>query len=146
VTRQKKDPDSPLPIRRHAMQQTATLLRRMAYEAGRAEKSGGPDPVHDLRVSIRRLAQSLRVFGEFFPRGAPKKIRRKLKILMKAASDVRNRDIALELLAETGMPHDGSVIQSISQERREAEKAFRAALKNWSRRNSFRKWRSNLGL
>jgi CHAD domain-containing protein len=133
-------------MRRHAVQQTATLLRRMAYQAGRAAKSRDSESIHDFRVSIRRLAQCLRIFGEFFPPGTAKKIRRSLKPLMQSAAEVRNRDIALELLlAARGAP-DAPLMQSISQERGEAEKALRSVLKRWSRRDSFRKWRSRLEL
>jgi CHAD domain-containing protein len=118
----------------------------MAYQAGHAAKSRNPDSVHDFRVSIRRLSQSLRIFREFFPPGAAKKIRKSLKGLMQAASEVRNRDIALELLERANMTANTALVQSISQERRDAEEALLAALRRWTRRHSFQRWRSRLGL
>ncbi len=133
-------------MRRHAVQQTATLLRRMAYQASRAAKSRDSESIHDFRVSIRRLAQCLRIFGEFFPSGAAKKIRRSLKPLMQSAAEVRNRDIAIELLLAAHVAPHAPLVQSMSQQRREAEKAFRSVLKQWSRRDSFGKWRSRLDL
>ena len=118
----------------------------MAYQAGHAATSRNPDSVHDLRVSIRRLSQSLRIFRELFPPGAAKKIRKSLKGLMQAASEVRNRDIALELLEQANMTADTALVQSITQERRDAEKVLLSALRRWNRRHSFQKWRLRLGL
>ncbi|MGE5648037.1 MAG: CHAD domain-containing protein [Acidobacteriota bacterium] len=129
-------------IRCHAERQTATLLRRMADQAGRAASSDDADTVHDLRVSIRRFSQALRIFRQFFPHGAAKKIRRRLKRLMAAASEVRNRDIALELLEQAGEPRNERLVE----ERRRAGKDLRAALKRWSRRNTQQRWRARLGV
>jgi CHAD domain-containing protein len=128
-------------MRRHAMQQTATLLRRLAYDAGRAAKSGGADSVHDLRVSIRRLAQCLQVFGQYFARGKTKKIREKLKEIIELASDVRNRDVAVALIGE-----ESNLTPLLVRERREASRVLTGALKRWTRRDSYRKWRSRLEL
>jgi CHAD domain-containing protein len=128
-------------MRRHATQQTATLLRRLAYNAGRASKAGGADSVHDLRVSIRRLAQCLLVFGQYFPRGKTKKIHARLKQILDLASEVRNRDVATVLLAP-----ESDLAPLLARERREASRLLTAALKRWTRRNSYRKWRSRLDL
>jgi CHAD domain-containing protein len=130
-----------LTMRRQAMQQTATLLRRLAYDAGRASKSGGADSVHDLRVSIRRLAQCLQVFGQYFPRGKTKKIREKLKEIIDLASEVRNRDVAVALIGE-----ESNLTPLLARERREASRLLTAALKRWTQRDSYRKWRSRLEL
>jgi CHAD domain-containing protein len=118
----------------------------MAFQVGRASKTRDAECVHDLRVAIRRFGQCLRAFGQFFPPGASKKIRRNLKKLMTHSSEVRNRDIALGLLAEAQEPPDSTLVRALSQDRRNAEKAFVAALKQWSARHSFRKWRSGLDL
>ena len=135
-----------LAIRRHALHQTATLLRRLAYDAGRASKSNAVDSVHDLRVSIRRLAQCMQVFGQYFPRGKTKKIHATLKQILDLASEVRNRDVAAALLAKAHVAPDSELALLLARERREASRLLTVALKHWARRNSYRKWRSRLEL
>lgn len=137
---------SAVSIRRHGLQQTATLLRRLAYNVGRASKSSGAGPVHDLRVSIRRLAQCLQVFAQFLPRAKAKRIRGRLKRMLDEASEVRNRDVAAALLAKAGVAPDSPLALELARERREAARQLTVALKHWMRRNSFRKWRSRLEL
>lgn len=134
------------PIRKHAREQTAALLRRLAFQVTRTSKLAHAEAIHDLRVSIRRFAQCLRVFGEFVAERKAKKIRRNLKALMDLASQVRNRDVALEFLAGAGFRSDAPMVSVISQQRDAAERALRAALRDWTRHHSFRKWRSHLGL
>src|ERR1039457_5426985 len=63
-------------MRDYARLQTATLLRRMAFQLNRAERHTDPDSVHNLRVSIRRLSRCLRTFAPLYPDRYWKKIRR----------------------------------------------------------------------
>ena len=65
-------------IRDHAAGQASALLRRLAFQASRTARLSDAGSVHDLRVSIRRLAQCLRVFGQFFPRERGKKSQHRL--------------------------------------------------------------------
>ena len=133
-------------VRGYATEQTATLLRRLAFQASRTAKMPDPDAVHDLRVSLRRLAQCLRVFHQFFPRQRNRKIQQKLEAVMDLASEVRNRDIALMLLASAPPLSDSWLLRVLSQERTEAESSLAAALERWNRRNFHKRWRSRLGL
>jgi hypothetical protein len=71
-------------MRDYARQQTAILLRRLAYQLNRAARNGDADSIHDLRIAIRRLSRCLRVFAPFFPADSWKKIRRRLAELMEA--------------------------------------------------------------
>jgi CHAD domain-containing protein len=137
---------SGIPIGDYARRQASDLLRRMAFQANRVARVKDPEVVHDLRVSIRRLTQCLRVFDEFFPGGQAKRLRRKLRGVMDLASEVRNRDIALSLLGAARIPGGSALAQGLSQERKAAERALLAGLKRWSRRDSERKWRARLGL
>ena len=135
-----------IPVRDYAAEQTSTLLRRLAFQASRTAKMADVDAIHDLRVSIRRLAQCLRVFSQFSPRERTKKIQKRLEAVMDLASEVRNRDIALKLL--TGAPplSDSTLAQVLSQERTEAERSLVTALERWNRRSFHKRWRSRLGL
>ncbi len=134
------------PMRSYAAAQTSDLLRRVAYQANRTSRLKNADAVHDLRVSIRRLSQCLRVFCQFFPHESGKRIRLKLDRVMDLASEVRNRDIASELLRKAAFPAGSPLVRTLLQERQQAERALVAALKRWNRKDSQRKWRSKLGI
>ncbi|MGA2434252.1 MAG: CHAD domain-containing protein [Bryobacteraceae bacterium] len=133
-------------MQKHVREQTAALLRRLAYAANRGAKSVAPDGVHDLRVAIRRLSLCLKLFSQFLPPAAVKKIRRNLKDLMELSSEVRNRDVALAFLAKAEVPPDSVLVTSIAGMREEFERRLRIALRGWSRRHKFRKWRADLEL
>jgi len=75
-----------------------------------------------------------------------KALRRKLGEIMGLASEVRNRDIALDLLRAARFPAGSAIARSLAQERKEAVSALEASLKRWSRRDCEKKWRARLGL
>src|SRR5689334_22620842 len=83
---------------RFASTQAQRLLGKLAFQVRRAAKRPDEDAIHDLRVAIRRLSQCLREFRAFFPRQESKKILKQLGRLMDLAGEMRNRDIAVELL------------------------------------------------
>ena len=90
-------------MKKYALQQARRLLNRLHVQIGRAAEQGDPDAIHDLRVAIRRFNQCLRVFAQFFPTRKARKIRGRLKGIMDLAAEVRDRDIALELLDASGI-------------------------------------------
>jgi CHAD domain-containing protein len=135
-----------IPVREYAVEQTSTLLRRLAFQATRTARMADVDAVHDLRVAIRRLTQCLHLFGQFFSRERTKKIRQRLEVIMDMASEVRNRDIALALLVGAPPFPDSTLAQALSQERTEAERSLVTALEHWNRRSFHKRWRSRLGL
>jgi CHAD domain-containing protein len=135
-----------IPVRDYANEQTSTLLRRLAFQASRTAKLADVDAVHDLRVSIRRLTQCLRVFRQFFPRIRARKIQQKLEMVMDLASQVRDRDIALALLADAPPLPDSTLAHALAEERTEAERSLVTALQRWNRRSFHKRWRSRLGL
>ena len=85
-----------VPTRRFTRDQVDRLLGRLAYQVSRAIKSHSAEAVHDLRVTIRRFAQALRVFKPCFHGKELRKIRRELKRIMVVGGEVRNHDIALD--------------------------------------------------
>jgi len=135
-----------LSIRKHALQLASVLLRRFAFEVNRTAKPGDPEAIHDLRVSIRRLTHCLRLFERFFPRGEAKEIRRDLKALMTQAAQIRNRDVAIDLLHRAGIRTASAILASMEQEREHGRRQLVESLKRWSHRGSFKKWRSRLDL
>jgi hypothetical protein len=60
------------------------------------------------------------------------------------ASEVRDRDIAAELLSKAKIGPDSAIERRLLDERNTARRALVTELKHWVRSNSSRKWRSAL--
>ena len=133
-------------MRDFARLQTAILLRRLAFQLNRAARRGDADSVHDLRVAIRRLSRCLRVFAPFYPGKYWKKVRHQLSGLMRTAAAVRDRDIALALLAEAGVSPRAAGVQRLDAERRRASHELLLEIRRWKNHDFSQKWRSRLEL
>ena len=132
-------------MREFARQQTLILVRRFAIQVGRVSRSGDAEAIHDLRVSIRRLSRCRRVFAEFYP-GRSKKLRRRLKELLDACARVRDRDIALGLLASASFSANSIVARQLKRDRAAALVKLMALLDRWKERGASRAPRANLGI
>lgn len=130
-------------IRDYAIEQMNRLLTRLAFEVHRAAKKPGPDEIHDLRVCIRRFSQGLQTFAGFFPKWEVKKIRKMLKRMMQLTSSIRDRDIALEFLAES---QDARHRPRLTRERSAYQLQFAEMVRRWSARDFSAKWRDGLSL
>jgi CHAD domain-containing protein len=133
-------------MREYTRLQTAILLRRLAYQLNRAARTGDAEAIHDLRVAIRRLIRCLRVFSRYFPGDSSRKIRRRLAELLEAAGTVRDRDIALQLLAEAGISGRAAIAAKLAAERRKASHELLLEIRRWKSRNFSGKWRRRLEL
>jgi CHAD domain-containing protein len=134
-------------MREYVRLQTAMLLRRLAFQVSRTARSGkDAETIHDLRVAIRRLSRCLRVFAEFYPGDSWKKIRKELGDLMQSAGRVRDRDVALALLAEAGVGRRGAIAARLEAERKQAARNLQLETRRWKRSSFSRKWRGALEL
>lgn len=131
-------------MRKFVESQTGILLRRFASQVSRAAKKGDAKAIHKLRVRIRRLRRCLQVFSGFYPGRSWKKIRDRLADLMDAAAEVRDRDIALKLLAAAGVSPGSALVKQLEGERRKAGDALRLELGRWKKRDFARQWRKEL--
>lgn len=127
----------------YVLQQMNQLLGTLASRARRASKKPGPKEIHDLRVSIRRFTQGLRLFVDFVPRWEDKKIRLMLRQMMRLTSDIRNRDIALEFLGKSG---DARHRKRLEKERSQFERRFERMVRSWAARDFSAALRSRLAL
>ena len=134
-----------LTIEGYASAQAAALLDRLAWQVRRTAKRCDPESVHDLRVAVRQLVNCLRVFKAFFPDQPRRKIRRQLQAMRDLAGEVRNRDIALEILGSVLNLSDEELSPQLAYERARAKQELETALHRWTRRKLFRKWRETLG-
>jgi CHAD domain-containing protein len=127
------------------LERTAVLVGRVAFEANQARKSCDADTIHDLRVSIRRLSEALRMFGAFFPQGQGKRVRKRLRKIMRVTADIRSRDIAVELLEESGTGSK-ALKEALVQDRKRAQRRLARALRRWHARDYSARWRESLEL
>jgi len=131
------------PIRAYAIEQMNHLLTRLAFQVHRAAKKPGPDEIHDVRVSIRRFSQGLSMFYDFFPAWEVKRVRKRLKRMMRLTSQIRDRDITLEFLAETKY---ATHAKRFERERLTYQREFSEMVRRWSARDFSAKWRNGLSL
>jgi CHAD domain-containing protein len=132
----------------YAIEQMNRLLTTLAFQVHRAAKKPGADEIHDLRVSIRRFSQGLQLFADFFPKWEVKKIRRMLKRMMRITSSIRDRDIALEFLAESepASSNHGVHRPRLAKERSAYQRQFAEMVRRWSAHDFSAKWRNGLAL
>lgn len=133
-------------MREYVRHQTAILLRRLAYQMNRAAGNPDEETVHDLRVAIRRLSRCLRVFAGFYPGHAWKRVRHRLHALIKASAEVRDCDIALELMTQAKVAPGGAAFKRIEAQRHAAAADLTSELRDLKQKNFSSKWRSHLGL
>ncbi|MBL8179246.1 MAG: CHAD domain-containing protein [Bryobacterales bacterium] len=104
-------------LKDYALARIDALEKRVGTEAGKTLDSGHPDAIHDLRVSIRRLTQSLRALEQVAGKQRVKRTRRRLRKWMDAAAEIRNRDIALELVEASGTALDSPLAMRLKKDR-----------------------------
>lgn len=108
----------------HARRTIAQRLERVAEEMGRVLASPAEDPVHDLRVSIRRASQALRLFSELLPPKEARRMRRALRPVLGAAGAARDLDVGADLLGKEGLEPGHAMFAVMAAERRRAELAL----------------------
>lgn len=129
-------------IREFAAASIGALADQTAFHMAHLVKSGDEESVHRLRVSIRRFQQALRLFPQFLDDRQAVKIKLQARALLKAAAEVRNRDISIALFArEGGQP---ALLARLESERNEKVRELRALARHSSRGAG--RWRSRLGI
>lgn len=109
------------PAMEFARTETQTRMGRFFAELERAAAHPDEEAVHDLRVSIRRFSQALRIFAPLLPAKAVRKIRARLKVVMDAAAVVRDLDVGVEALEDLGLDPAEPLIAGMRGERRRGE-------------------------
>jgi CHAD domain-containing protein len=115
-----------------AADHAARLSKKFNAEVRNTAKHPEEEPIHDLRVSIRRFSQCLSEFRQFLPRHKTKSTRKRLDKLMDLAAEMRNRDIAISLV---GAEHS-DLVASLGKEREQAKRKLIRALHRWRRHDS----------
>ena len=124
--------------------QTSERLKKLESELKNTfDLPEDPDAIHDLRVAIRRLNQTLRVFTDWFEARRVKKLRGRLKQLMERCGAVRNCDIAMEVLKAAEW-EDEAVSQGLDKERTHTQKRLRKTLQKWHHTHRAQRWGDKL--
>ena len=119
-----------------------SLIDAAAWQLAHAARVHDEESVHKMRVSIRRLQQSLRLFAQYVDKAEAKRLRKQLRAFLDAAAEVRNRDIAMMLVTEAGGAPQ--IIARLERERKTCMRQTIALLRR--RAGSTGKWRARLGL
>jgi CHAD domain-containing protein len=127
-----------------ASESVTKLLERLAYQVNRTVHTANVEAVHDLRVSIRRFAQSLYLFKSAFAAKEVRKIRGRLKDMMDLTNGPRDCDVAMALLCKRKLPGTPALEPAIRERRKESVRLLVPALRRWIARDSSSKWRSAL--
>ena len=122
------------PISKFAVKKTRGYLRQFKKHLRHTAKHPeDAEAIHDLRVSIRRLTQCFRTFRGLLEPVQVKKLRRRLRKVMDHCGAVRNCDVALDLLQQSGIA-DGASVSKLKEARQHAGKELCRHLKKERRR------------
>ena len=131
-------------MKRLVRSQTAQRLKKLDREVRHvAHDPKSADAIHDLRVSIRRLRQELRIFKAWFDAEDVKSIRRRLRKLMDRCAAVRNCDVGIEVLREAGCKNP-KLVAGLTKERQRRREDLARTLERWRSRDRVGKWRGHL--
>ena len=125
---------------KYAAKNIGELIGKVEEESGVAARDASADRVHDLRVSIRRLSETLRVFEDVVPDDAAADVRKDLREAMHLAGTIRNHDIAIDLASKAKVEVGGR----FEEERARAVRALGEVLSKWNRAGIFETWRVQL--
>lgn len=101
----------------HARDTLRRSISRLEEQIAITLQDQGEDPVHDLRVSIRRVSQTLRTFGHLLPGKEARKMRKALKPVLAAAAVARDHDVCSALLVKSGLPPEHALLARMKAER-----------------------------
>jgi CHAD domain-containing protein len=105
------------------------------------------EPLHDMRVATRRLRAALEVFAPCFPVKRQRKALKRVKALADALGERRDRDVAIEFLAEfagEAPEADGAAIEALIERLRREQRQANEELAPFLEDKHLRKLRRRL--
>jgi CHAD domain-containing protein len=119
-------------------------LAKLLEQIERSAAKPGAAEVHDLRVSIRRFSQALRLFASMLRTRPVKTMRKDLRPVMEAAGCIRDLDVGVDRLLADGLEENNSVLEEMRAERRRGELALRGRLLLLKSKEPARTWPAGL--
>jgi CHAD domain-containing protein len=108
--------DAVLPIHPYVHEKINALGKRIIGKAARIDGKNGEEALHDMRVSTRRLRETLQLFAPLFPSRQLKKILGKIKKLTRVLGLPREMDVNLSTLTSVLFPEDSEILIRLTRE------------------------------
>ncbi len=118
------------------MKSVASLIDALEAQMQKVAESPGIDAVHDLRVSVRRAAEGLRIFTP-----EARKLRKEIKAIREYAANVRDRDVTRQLLRRHRLPATDPACVYLQGQRDLAASQLQSFLAERLRKNRPARWR-----
>jgi CHAD domain-containing protein len=121
-------------------------LRRVSKEQALAADDLAPEPIHDLRVALRRCRSLAEGFSELNPRPEWRHLQKACKNLLDAMAPQRDIQVSEEWARRLGFDKTNpgqSLSQSFEAQQHAARHAARRALRHFSRKR-WKRWRRRL--
>ncbi len=99
-----------------ALRRRLRSVRRYFDRACREDQEQ-TEPIHQLRVSIRRALAGIVMFKDLLPRRRRKRLKRRLRAIRMAAGPARDLDVAIERLGKIDVPPDLAPARAAALER-----------------------------
>jgi CHAD domain-containing protein len=122
------------------------VLRRVVRSQKLVRRSLKTEPVHDLRVALRRCRSLAEGFAEMDPRPVWRDLRKACGKQQSGLSELRDSHVLAGWIARLGLgrgPHGKALLDAIEAEERRGRHEARAALKSFSRKR-WKGWRQTL--
>ncbi len=132
-----------LKLKKFVREKAAHLIDKLEKQmADTHAAAADEESVHHLRTSIRRLSECLRTFQDVLHSQKARRVRRKLRVLMDLAAEVRNRDIAEVLFRKAGVAPEDGLATRLEAEKLLARASLVAKLDSWQERKRPDHWRA----
>jgi CHAD domain-containing protein len=128
-------------MRDFGLAKTASLVHGTADAVRAAARTPNPEAIHRMRVSIRRLQQSIRLFRQFLRRKGVHSVRADLRRIMEPAGELRNFDIAVGLVRRAG-----GCAELLQERRVTARLVLQGQLSDLGGTNLGQRWLDQLGI
>jgi len=124
----------------YAAKTIGELIEKVASQAAEVGKDASEHRIHDLRVAIRRLSETLRVFEDVCLEESAVAVRKDLREAMQLAGSIRNHDIAIDLAGKAKV----KLNDSFEAERAQVVRDLCEVLAQWNSGRIFKTWRTQL--
>jgi CHAD domain-containing protein len=131
---------------RFAREQLAVRLSRLEEQWLRCSQCSSASAIHDVRVSIRRFGEPLRVLKRIFPKQGRKQVLAELRQVMKLAGRTRDIDIVRDCFLHADIPLSPELSLFLLNERAVVEAGLRAAISVGLATQFAARWRQALVL
>jgi CHAD domain-containing protein len=128
-------------MRDYAMHQVSGLVESTITELHNTARMRNAEAIHGLRVSIRRLLQALKTFSQYLPEEAREGVEEELRAVIKASGGLRDCDVLIEKLADSGVALD-----PFRRQRTELKKELLATIEPLLDAGLSKRWRTGLGV